>query len=165
MSTPWTPELDGWNRSRFEAYAKLLGLKNGRQIEEASDFTEIATGEADSADLESTSVNVDILSSHFSEDKLKRAFLDRLSELVANKKYGRHVSSSLMIDWPDRVDVLVAKNTGIKENDSQSLKNLAASLRDISRLNRGGLSNFPCHNLVTYDTAELIVANTFRYQR
>ncbi|KAL6908675.1 hypothetical protein GGI43DRAFT_379518 [Trichoderma evansii] len=72
----------------------------------------------------------------FDERKLKRAFLDRLSELIANEKGGLHVSSSLMIEWPDRVDILVARNNGFKEGDVtlRMLETIASSLRDISML-------------------------------
>lgn len=141
------PGLEGWDKSRFEAYAKLLRLKNGGQIEEASDSnsTETADEQMEFSDLNSPdSVNVEPLS-RFDETKLKRSFLDRLSELIANEKGGPHVSASLMVEWPDRVDVLVAKNTGFRENDPsiQLLETIASSLRDISKLDRLGLSNLP----------------------
>lgn len=142
------PSLEGWDKSKFEAYAKLLRLKNGGQIEEASDSTERAD-EQEISDLDSPdSVNVKPLS-RFDETKLKRSFLDRLSELVANEKGGQHVSASLMVEWPDRVDVLVAKNTGFRESDPsvQFLETIASSLRGISKLDRRGVS-FPfCRKL------------------
>lgn len=137
--------FERWDRQRFEAYAKLLGLKNGGQIEEASDFKGIADEEEESSESDSAaSENVEP-SSQFNENKLKRAFLDRLSELIANEKGGHHVSASLMIEWPDRVDILVAKNTGFKEKDPvvQLLEAIESSLRDISRLDCRGLSNMP----------------------
>ena len=139
-SLPW--ESDGLDKSRFEAYAKLLLLKNGRQVEEASDFNEMICQQTKVADLDDAdSVNVNVLS-RFDDDKLKKAFLDRLSELVANEKGAHHVSSSLMIEWPDRVDIFVAKNTGIRDKDpsAQMLETIASSLREISRLDRQGLS-------------------------
>jgi len=137
--------LDGWNNCKFEAYAKLLRLKSGKQIEEASDFTDISGEQAENSGLRSTdSVDVNMLS-RFDEDKLKRAFLDRLSELVANEKGGPYVSSSLMIEWPDKVDILVAKNTGLtkKASSVEMLQKVASSLGRISRLNRQGLSVVP----------------------
>lgn len=134
--------LDGWDNCKFEGYVKLLFLKSGRQIEEAFDFADFLVDQSELSDLESTdSVDVNILS-RFDEDKLKRAFLDRLSELVANEKGGYHVSASLMIEWPDKVDILVAKNTGLTEKGSSAemLQKIESSLRSISRLNRQGLS-------------------------
>ncbi|KAF3483671.1 uncharacterized protein GIQ15_02995 [Arthroderma uncinatum] len=142
MSASFLSGPDGWGKHKFEAYAKILRLKNGGQIEEAVDFTELADEQAEIPDLESTSsVNVDILS-RFNEDKLNRAFLDRLSELIAHQKGGYYVSSSLMIEWPDRVDILVARNNGFKEKDPrvQILETIASSLRDISQLNSQGMS-------------------------
>lgn len=97
MSASRPSGLDGWDKSRFEAFSKLLLLKSGRQVEEASEFIDKPSEETEASDLKSSnSVNVNILSQS-NEDKLKRAFLDRLSELVANEKGGHHVSSSLMI--------------------------------------------------------------------
>ena len=155
MSQPSLSALDGWDRFRFEAYVKLLLLKSGRQIEEPSDLTEIVEEQAESLDLQnSDSIDVNILSM-CDEDKLKRAFLDRLSELVANEKGGDHVSSSLMVEWPDRVEILVAKNNGFKEKNNQNdpkknikkdhsveiLETIQSSLREISKLDRRGSSN------------------------
>ncbi|KAH0489424.1 hypothetical protein TgHK011_009855 [Trichoderma gracile] len=134
MSYPWG--VKGLDKSRFEAYAKLLRLKNGGQIEEASNFSEMPDEEAESNTLDDAdSVHANAFSM-FDERKLKRAFLDRLSELVANEKGGYHVSSSLMIEWPDRVDILVARNNGFREADAtlRMLETIASSLRDISRL-------------------------------
>lgn len=147
MSFSVLSSFEGWDKSRFEAYAKLLRLKNGGQIEEASDSnsTEIADEQMEISDLNSPdSVNVEPLS-QFNETKLKISFLDRLTEIIANEKGGLHVSASLMVEWPDRVDVLVAKNTGFRENDPsiQLLATIASSLRDISKLDRRGLSSLP----------------------
>ncbi|PTB65734.1 hypothetical protein BBK36DRAFT_1202535 [Trichoderma citrinoviride] len=134
MSYPWG--IDGLDRSRFEAYAKLLRLKNGGQVEKASSFSEAPDEETEADMLDDTdSVNANAISM-FDEKKLKRAFLDRLSELVANEKGGYHVSSSLMIEWPDRIDILVARNNGFKKADAtlRMLETITSSLRDISRL-------------------------------
>ena len=142
-SFPW--EFHGLDESRFEAYAKLLRLRNGGQVEEASDFSEISDEQMELAELDDTdSVHVNTLS-QFDDNSLKRAILDRLSELVANEKGGAYVSSSVMIEWPDRVDIFVARNNGIKEGDSvlHMLENLASSLRDITRLDLSGLSRLP----------------------
>lgn len=136
---PWG--VKGLDKSRFEAYAKLLRLKNGGQIKEASNFSEMPDEETEldkPDDTDSVNVNEFLL---FDKRKLKRAFLDRLSELVANEKGGHHVSSSLMIEWPDRVDVLVAKNNGFRKGDGTicMLETIASSLRDISALDSSGL--------------------------
>lgn len=142
LSCPWG--IKGLDKSRFEAYAKLLRLKNGGQIEEASDFSDMPDEEIELDkldDADSVNANEFLL---FDERKLKRAFLDRLSELTANEKGGHHVSSSLMLEWPDRVDILVARNNGFREGDVtlHILETIASSLRDIATLGSVGLAYF-----------------------
>lgn len=68
-----------------------------------------------------------------SEDRMKRAFLDRLAELVANDKGGPHVSATMMIEWPDRAVVLVAKNIGIDKDLATFLAELEAIIRKLSQ--------------------------------
>ena len=46
-------------------------------------------------------------------DRLRRHFLDRLSEAVSSTKGGRHVVASRMFYWPDKVKVFIAANTGL----------------------------------------------------
>lgn len=135
-------ELPGLDRSRFEAYTKLLRLRNGGQIEEPANFTQLPDeDEAESASLdghESVCLNP---VSQFDDSRLKRAFLDRLSELVANEKGGYHVSASLMFEWRDRVEILVGKNTGFRGSDPGLflLETIESSLRYIARLNQLGM--------------------------
>lgn len=141
MSILRPSELGEWDKSRFEAFTKLLLLKSGRQVEEALEFTDIPSENTETSELESIdSLNVDTLS-HFNEEKLKRAFLDRLSELVANQKGGQYVSSSIMIEWPDRVDILVSRNAGFKKYVSkvEILEIIESNMRRISTLDRRGL--------------------------
>ncbi|KAL6701647.1 hypothetical protein J3F84DRAFT_355391 [Trichoderma pleuroticola] len=136
MSSTFPWGIDGLDKFRFEAYAKLLRLKNGGQIEEASNFSEILDEEIDLEKPDDTdSVNA-IAFLSLDERKIKRAFLDRLSELIAHEKGGYHVSSSLMIEWPDRVDILVARNNGFREGDVslRMLETIASGLREISTL-------------------------------
>ncbi|KAG6835614.1 hypothetical protein H0H93_016490 [Arthromyces matolae] len=133
---PWGSH--GLDKSRFEAYAKLLRLRNGGQIERPSDFSEIPDEQpvTELAELEGPeSVRMNTLSS-LSDHKLKKAFLDRLSELVANAKAPQFVSSSLMIEWEDRVIILVARNNGFREEDPTLglLETIASSLRTIAGL-------------------------------
>lgn len=111
-------------------------------MEEPLSFSEIPGEEMelDQPD-DADSVNANEFSL-FDEKKLKRAFLDRLSELIANEKGGLHVSSSLMIEWPDRVDILVARNNGFREGDAtlRMLETISSSLRDISMLSSSGMT-------------------------
>ena len=116
------PALDEWNKSQFEAYAKLVLLKCGGQIGNPSNFVHLADEQPESYSETVGSGTVDIRFA-LDGDQLKRAILDRLSELFANEKGGYHVSSALMVEWPDRVDVLVARNTKI-ETEHSSVKML-----------------------------------------
>ena len=130
MPTKSEPGLSGTDQ--LHAYAKLLRLRTGGKIQEASSFEELPDDDdgllaADDAD----SIAVHQLS-HFNEDKLKRLFLDRLAELVANVKDVQYVAVSLMVEWPDRVDVYVARNEGIDEGrpDGEFLKTLESCTLD-----------------------------------
>ena len=125
---------------QIRSFHKTPSLEEWRQVEEASSFIDISSEETETSELRSIdSVSVNILS-QFNEDKLKRAFLDRISELVANQKGGPHVSSSLMIEWPDRVDILVSRNAGLKKyvSNVEILEIIASNLRRISTLDRRG---------------------------
>ena len=142
MSASFHWGLRGLDKARFDAYARLLRLRNGGQIEEATDFAGLPDEEDPADPDDDDSVNAGILS-RSDETRLKKAFLDRLSELVANEKGGAFVSAALMIEWPDRVDILVTKNNGIKEGDPcrDMLETLASSLRVIARLDIQSLSS------------------------
>ncbi|KAK0666022.1 hypothetical protein QBC41DRAFT_157052 [Cercophora samala] len=136
MSASFQWGLEGLQRARFEAYARLLKLRNGGQAEEPSDFANLPDAELDTTegeDCESTKTHV---ATATEDGRLKRAVLDRLSELVANAKGGQHVSATLMLEWPDRVHLLVARNSGFKEKDQSRdmLERLARNLREVAQL-------------------------------
>ncbi|KAK3375576.1 hypothetical protein B0T24DRAFT_616552 [Lasiosphaeria ovina] len=137
MSISFSWAQSGLNKSRFEAYTKLLRLRNGGQVEESSDFSERPDDDIELADPSDGTESVRVRNlSHVDNSRLKRTFLDRLSELVANSKGGHHVSAALMVEWPDRVDVLVARNSGFKPDDPsvRMLERLSSELREISRI-------------------------------
>ncbi|KAK0735080.1 hypothetical protein B0T26DRAFT_690770 [Lasiosphaeria miniovina] len=145
MSTSFSWGQSGLNKSRFEAYTKLLRLRNGGQVEESSDFSERPDDDIELTDPSDGTESLRVHNlSHVDNSRLKRAFLDRLSELVANSKGGHHVSAALMVEWPDRVDVLVARNSGFKPDDPsvRMLERLSSGLREISRI---GLTDSKLH--------------------
>jgi hypothetical protein len=74
MSISSPSGLDGWDKSRFEAFTKLLLLKSGRQVEEASDFINIPSEETESSDLKSIDSVKVVKLSQFNEDKLQFVF-------------------------------------------------------------------------------------------
>ncbi|KAK0620150.1 hypothetical protein B0T14DRAFT_224675 [Immersiella caudata] len=134
----WGPE--GFKKARFEAYAKLLRLRNGGQVEEATNSFDFLRNEPEDYqdsrdDAELTRANLDTASSSFRDKRLKIAFLDRLSELVANIKGSHHVCAAMMIERPDHVDILVARNNGIKPEDPTLtlLEALSSNMTEIAR--------------------------------
>lgn len=124
----------GLNRARFQAYAKLLRLRSGGQAEPPEDSLAFLTDDDEGPDAgeddDDSIAPAALFDGH--EDRMKRAFLDRLAELVANEKGGPHVSATLMVEWPDRVVVLVAKNTGIDRDLATFLASLEVLIRRVA---------------------------------
>ncbi|KUI59265.1 hypothetical protein VP1G_11073 [Cytospora mali] len=138
-------EMEGLHQPRFQAYTKLLRVRSGGQVEEPNNFDEFSVSGYDIHDLDDDDTLHPATLCGSGETKVKRAFLDRLSELVANKKGGHYTSASMMIEWPDKVDVLVAKNSGIGENTPtwNFLRGLEANLRKLARMENCGIDPFP----------------------
>src|ERR1041384_4964751 len=103
--------LPGLHKARFQAFVKLLLLRNSRQAEEPfrSDAMRRDPNSDDFEESDADSLTTQMLLD-FDIDHLKRSFLDRLSELVAKAKGGRHVAAAMMVSSPGKVDVIVAKN-------------------------------------------------------
>lgn len=118
----------------LHAYAKLLYLRSGRQFEDKTSFQELRgeglpdeSGDDGDSTKNTPFGNVDV-------DRLRREFLDRLSETVSSTKGGRYVVASHMFYWPDQVKVFVAINSGFAEGDalSEFLGNLCTAMKDIA---------------------------------
>lgn len=130
----------------LHAYAKLLFLRSGRQFEDKTPYRdlegEISPDEAGNDGVSSKNIPL----GHFDADRLRRQFLDRLSETISSTKGGRYVVASHMFYWPDKIKVFIAINLGVAEGDATStfldafstaLKAIAAapgSLWAVSRL-------------------------------
>ena len=127
-------EANGLNRAKFEALTKLLHLRYHSQVEHSSRFDELQhdarTGDdAVFDDVDSTRAST---LTDFNPDHLRRVFLDRLAELVANKKGGRHVAATMMVNGQDKVDIFVAGNDKFRPNDVTFLERTEAQLRLIA---------------------------------
>lgn len=127
-------EANGLNRARFEALTKLLRLRYHGQVEPPSRFDELqhdarTDGDAVFDDVDSTMA---LTLTDFNPDHLRRVFLDRLAELVANEKGGRHVAATMMVNGQDKVDVFVARNDKFRPNDVTFLEQTEALLRLIA---------------------------------
>ncbi|KAI2775661.1 hypothetical protein F4815DRAFT_496535 [Daldinia loculata] len=109
--------LDGLDKSRFEAYTKILSLRNGGQADDAITFDACEAG-PDMIELanDDDSITGQPLT-NFDNDKLKRAFLDRLSEILSHTRGGYQVAAALMIENLGVPEITVAKNSGLKQTD------------------------------------------------
>lgn len=127
-------EANGLNRAKFEALTKLLRLRYHGQVEPLSRFDELqhnARTDDDAVfdDVDSTKA---LTLTDFNPDHLRRVFLDRLAELVANEKGGRHVAATMMVTGQDKFDVFVARNDKFRPKDVTFLEQTEALLRLIA---------------------------------
>jgi len=133
MSSSFSWHLPGLNQNRFRAYSSLLRLRNGGQIDE---YLEVEHDLEDKCNPvgydDADSVVVQTISS-FDAAKLKESFQDRVAELVSNVKGGYHVAATLMINLPEEVELVIAKNEGFNKTDIEFLGKLQDLLREISR--------------------------------
>lgn len=109
--------LDGLDKSRFEAYTKILSLRNSGQADDAITFDAYEVG----PDMIEPAKDDDSITgqplTNFDNDKLKRAFLDRLSEILSHTRGGYQVAAALMIENLGVPEIVVAKNSGLKQTD------------------------------------------------
>lgn len=88
MSEMFSWSLPGLNRRHLTAFANLLALRNGGQVEPASLRDELL--DQDNLDDDSDGGSIDTSRprriSDSGHDRLKRNFLDCLAEITANKK-------------------------------------------------------------------------------
>jgi hypothetical protein len=118
----------------LHTYVKLLLLRRGRQYGDKLSYEELDGVEAldNLGNDEESFKNVPL--GNLDEDSVRRAFLDRLSEVVSSMKGGRHVVASSMFYWPDKVKVFIAINSGFTQGNrlSKLLDTLSTALRDIA---------------------------------
>ncbi|KAI0095413.1 hypothetical protein F4814DRAFT_443586 [Daldinia grandis] len=109
--------LDGLDKPRFEAYTKILSLRNGGQIDDPIVFDAYETG----PDMMEPPEDDDSITgqplTNFDDNRLRRAFLDRLSEILSHTRGGYQVAASLMIENLGAPEITVAKNSGLKQAD------------------------------------------------
>ena len=146
MSSKFHWGLDGLDEARFQAFASLLRLKTGGQFQAPSDNRPTKPSGINLNALQTSwvedRIDGDELSDNdsvcpgdfetFDDERLKRQFLDRLAEIIANVKGGPHVTATLLVDWPDYAKVFVAKNYGLTESDRDFLTELQDNIRGIA---------------------------------
>ncbi|KPI43240.1 uncharacterized protein AB675_7177 [Cyphellophora attinorum] len=121
----------GLDQARFEGLAKLLRLRYHGQVEHPSRYDELqrdAIFDDDDANSDAATNRTSTLV-NFNPGRLRRTFLDRLAEVIANEKGGRHVAATMMVQAQDSVNVFVAKNNKFRQADISFLDQLAALLR------------------------------------
>lgn len=143
MSQKFDWKQQGLDRARFEALTKLLRLRHQGQVEtptrfdddddEGDDDVQLAP-EADCGSIK-TSPPTDL-----EGGRLRRRFLDRLVELIANEKGGRHVTATAMSVGPDNVKVTVARNDKFRPTDREFLERVQSLLRRIAATTQDGRS-------------------------
>lgn len=133
--------LPGLDRDRFEALAKLLRLRNGRQLHEPASKFDIVPDAEDAEDGDPSTASAQHGTGQ--EIKLMKFFLDGLAELVASVRGRGHVSATLLIRRPDRVEILVPGDKELKRGDpaAEMLEGLQAGLRQIAALGYDGMSS------------------------
>ncbi|GAB1316378.1 hypothetical protein MFIFM68171_06588 [Madurella fahalii] len=127
-------EANGLDRARFEALTKLLRLRYHGQVGAPTHFDESHLDAPDDGDFALDDVDSAEVSTlvNFGTGRLQRAFLDRLAELVANEKGGRHVSATLMTNSHDGVRVFVARNSKFRPRNEAFLRCIEALFRRIA---------------------------------
>lgn len=121
------------NKAHFNAFANLLYLRDGGQVDSASLPNDLL---ADDRDDEWDGASVDTNKAHQISDsghmRLKRKFLDCLAELAANKKDWKTVSCTAMKEAEDGVTIWIARNKGFPEKDKAVFDKLSLLLSRLS---------------------------------
>ncbi|KAF1986884.1 hypothetical protein K402DRAFT_454120 [Aulographum hederae CBS 113979] len=133
MASRFHWDLSGLDLDRFRAYASLLRLRSGGQVDErleAEQILQIENSSAESDDADSVAPLAVIL---FDETRLREAFQDRVAELVSNVKGGYHVAATLLVEMPDVAQLVVAKNESFSPTDENFLAKLQDLLRAIAK--------------------------------
>ena len=134
MSAKFDWDAPEFDKAHFNAFAHLLYLRDGGQVDSASLSNHVL---ADDGDDEWDGASVDTNKAHQISDsghmRLKRKFLDCLAELAANKKDGKTVSCTAMKEAEDSVTIWIARNNGFPEKDKAVFDKLGSLLSELSR--------------------------------
>ncbi|KAK3322760.1 hypothetical protein B0H66DRAFT_474160 [Apodospora peruviana] len=138
MSQQFDWKEPGLNRARFEALTKLLRLRHQGQVEPPTRFDNDEDDDSQLApETDCSSVKASP-PTDFEADRLRRQFLDRLAELIANHKGGRHVAATAMSVGPDSVKVTVAKNDKFRQIDREFIERVQSLLQRIAATTQDG---------------------------
>jgi hypothetical protein len=127
----------GLDQRSFTAFANLLALRNGGQIEILSPCDVIQ--DEDGSDEGSVDTSRPNQISDSGHNKLKKRFLDCLAEFVANDKGGKFVACSSMREGEDCMTIWITRNGGFQSLEETLSERLSELLSNLSSRS-GGMS-------------------------
>ncbi|KAM0161986.1 hypothetical protein ACHAPG_002003 [Botrytis cinerea] len=132
MAQDFNWNLQGLNKLEFTAYANLLALRNGGQVEPISLSTELSDENESTTDSDAISIDTSYPNqiSDSGYHQLKTKFLDCLAELAANRKGGKYVACSSMMEGEENVTLWITRNGGFQIVDNIFFANLSKHLSD-----------------------------------
>ncbi|TGO64971.1 hypothetical protein BOTNAR_0082g00130 [Botryotinia narcissicola] len=118
------------NKREFTAYANLLALRNNGQVEPVSLGMELSNKNESTTDSDVISIDTSYCDqiSDSGYHQLKTKFLDCLAELTANKKGGKHVACSSMMEGEENVTLWITRNGGFQIVESILFEKLSKRL-------------------------------------
>lgn len=133
----------GFALSEFSSLANLLSLRNGGGLDPTSvdNFDELDDQTDNVLQSHADTTSADFLAP-YQNDGLRQQFLNRLSELLAREKGGKHVSGAILREneTEGSVDIWVARNCSLKErnratdsSDNDLLRTLEETLSSVSK--------------------------------
>lgn len=134
MSETFSWSLPGLNRRHFTAFANLLALRNGGQVEPASLRGELSDHEnlEDASDASSIDKSRPQRISNSGYNGLKMKFLDCLAEFAANQKGGKSVACSAMREAEESVALWITRNEGFLSSEKPVFDEIGELLSNIS---------------------------------
>ncbi|KAF7922174.1 hypothetical protein BELL_0761g00090 [Botrytis elliptica] len=130
MTQDFNWNLLGLNKREFTAYANLLALRNDGQVEPVSLGTELSDKNESTTDSDAISVDTSYRDqiSDSAYNQLKTKFLDCLAELTANRKGGKYVACSSMMEGEENVTLWITRNGGFQIVDNIFFEKLSKRL-------------------------------------
>lgn len=133
MTHTFSWQTAGLNQARFQAYAALLRIKSGGQVNDRPEIVYELNADDDIGDYDDAKSDSAVTLSFSDETRLKAAFQDRIAELVSSNKGGQHVAATSMIESIESVTVVVARNGELQEADENFLRKLQELLRAVAK--------------------------------
>ncbi|KAF8828508.1 hypothetical protein HHX47_DHR3000307 [Lentinula edodes] len=119
-------------RPEFNALITLLSLRNGRQLEPELDSPSIGDHSPTMGFSNAIFQRPNLRSNSSStSNHLKERFLDRLAEVISNRKGVEYVTCTVMTEYEDCVVVYASRNDGFDEKDRIFCDKFSAEMRKL----------------------------------